>query len=78
MKPREKDHRKLVLAENCRAMGNGKIVGFRTDILLNCSSPFPIKTAVLNLCNMSVSFEELNENADARVPPLEGVMYGIC
>ena len=64
-KPREKVLRKLVLAEDCRAVGKGKIVGLRTDFLLNCSSPFPIKTAGLNLGNMSVSFGELNENADA-------------
>ena len=65
MKPCEKVLRKLVLEEDCRAVGKGKIVGLRTDILLNCPSPIPIKTAVLNLGNMSVSFGELNENADA-------------
>lgn len=64
-KPGEKVLRKVVLAENCRAMGKGKIVGLRTDILLNFPSPFPIKIAVLKLGNMSVSFRELNENADA-------------
>ena len=64
-KPGEKVLRKVVLAENCRAMGKGKRVGLRTDILLNCPSPFPIKIAVLKLGNMSVSFRELNENADA-------------